>query len=49
MEMARNLVNEAEATVKVADARNRELEKAGDSVYATCESCHTRYIAGSVQ
>jgi hypothetical protein len=45
-EMARNLVSEAEATVRIADAKNREaLEKASDSVYATCKPCHDRYIA----
>jgi hypothetical protein len=50
MNMARDLVSEAEATIRIADAKNREeLEKAGDSVYATCKSCHTRYMADSVQ
>src|SRR5262245_45131962 len=33
MNMARDLVREAEATIKIADAKNREeLEKAADSV-----------------
>lgn len=45
MERARELVNEAEATLKVAEARNADsLEAAGDKVYATCEACHARYL-----
>ena len=45
MEMAGALVKEAEAVVTVADARDRAaLEKSGDRVYATCESCHGRYM-----
>lgn len=46
MEMTRDLVKEAEAAVKVADAKDRDaLEKAADSVYATCKVCHGRYTA----
>ena len=45
MEMTRDLVKEAEATVKVADAKDRDaLEKAADAVYATCKACHGRYM-----
>jgi hypothetical protein len=45
MDMAGALVKEAEATVKVAEARDREaLEKASDRVYTTCETCHERYM-----
>jgi cytochrome c553 len=44
MEMARAMVTEAEATVKVADAKRRgRLEQASDAVYATCKTCHDRY------
>jgi Cytochrome C' len=44
-EMARDLVREAEATIKVAEAKDRDaLENAGDSVYATCKACHGRYM-----
>jgi hypothetical protein len=50
MNMARDLVREAEATIRIADAKNREeLEKAGDAVYATCKACHTRYMTASGQ
>jgi hypothetical protein len=50
MEKARDLVNEAEATMRIADAKNREeLEKAADSVYTTCKSCHARYMTASGQ
>ena len=50
VEMARDLVREAEATVKVAEAKDRDaLENASDSVYATFKACHGRYISGSVQ
>jgi hypothetical protein len=45
IDMARDLVREAEATIKVAEAKDRNaLEKAGDSVYATCKACHGRYM-----
>jgi len=44
-EMARDLVREAEAAIKVAEAKDRDaLEKAGDSLYATCKACHGRYM-----
>jgi hypothetical protein len=50
VEMARDLVREAEATIKAAEAKDRDaLENAGDSVYATCKACHGRYMSGSVQ
>ena len=46
VEMARDLVREAEATIKVAEAKDRDaLENAGDSVYATCKACHGRYMS----
>ena len=46
MDMARDLVREAEATIKAAEAKDRNaLEKAGDSVYLTCKACHERYMA----
>jgi hypothetical protein len=45
MEMARGLVTQAEATLKVADTKARDqLEQASDAVYATCETCHERYL-----
>jgi cytochrome c556 len=45
MEMARALVNQAEATSKAAEAKNSDaLSKAGDDVYVTCETCHMRYM-----
>jgi len=45
MEMARALVSQAEATRTVADAKARDrLEPASDTVYATCEGCHERYL-----
>lgn len=48
MERADDLVREAEAVVKVADAKNRDaLEQAGDRVYATCEACHERYMTAN--
>ncbi len=44
-EMARDLAREAEAAIKVAEAKDRDaLEKAGDSLYATCKACHGRYM-----
>ncbi len=43
MDMARGLVDQAEATVKAAEARNADaLSKAGDDVYVTCDTCHKR-------
>ena len=45
MDMARGMVVQAEATLKAAEARNAEaLSKASDDVYATCETCHERYM-----
>jgi hypothetical protein len=44
-EMARALVNHAEATVKATDAKDSDaLSKAGDDVYLTCKACHARYL-----
>jgi prophage DNA circulation protein len=45
MEMARALVDQTEATLKAAEARNSEaLSKAADDAYLTCEACHGRYL-----
>jgi hypothetical protein len=45
IDMARDLVREAEVTIKAAVAKDRDaLEKAGDSVYGTCKACHGRYM-----
>jgi cytochrome c556 len=45
MEMARDLVKQAEATLKAAEGRNSDaLSKASDDVYLTCETCHGRYL-----
>lgn len=44
-EMARALVSQAEATVKLAEAKRRDgLEQAGNDLYGTCETCHARYL-----
>ena len=46
MEMARALVDQAEATLKAAEAKNSDaLSQAGDDAYLTCETCHGRYMA----
>jgi glycerol-3-phosphate dehydrogenase len=43
--MARELVTQAQATLKAAEARNsKALSKAGDDAYLTCEACHGRYL-----
>lgn len=48
MDMARALVAEAEATAQIAGAKDRPaLEQAADKLYATCETCHTRYLPGA--
>lgn len=45
MERAGEMVKEAEATRRLAEAKNREaLEAASDRVYAVCEACHARYL-----
>lgn len=45
IDMARALVDQAEATLKATEARNSDaLSKAGDDVYLTCETCHARYM-----
>jgi hypothetical protein len=45
MEMAREMVKQAEATLKAVEARNGDaLAQAGDDVYLTCEACHARYM-----
>jgi cytochrome c556 len=45
MDMARALVTEAQATLKAIDAKDGDaLAQAGDDVYATCDTCHTKYL-----
>jgi hypothetical protein len=45
MERAADMVKEAEAARRLAEAKNREaLEAASDRVYAVCEACHARYL-----
>jgi len=45
MDRARALVMQAEATVRLADARARDrLDQASDEIYATCKACHDRYL-----
>lgn len=46
LEMARALVTEAERAAQVAAKKDREaLDATGDAVYATCETCHSKYMA----
>ena len=45
MEMAREMVKQAEAALKAVEARNGDaLAQAGDDIYLTCEACHARYM-----
>ena len=45
IEMARALVTEAEATLKVIETRNADaLSQAGETLYVTCETCHARFM-----
>ncbi len=45
MERSAEMVKEADATRRLAEAKNREgIEAAGDRVYAVCEACHARYL-----
>jgi len=45
MERAGEMVTRAEATLRVAQAKNSEaLEQASNDVYETCEACHARYL-----
>jgi hypothetical protein len=45
MEMARELVNQAQATLRVVNAKDAEaLADVGDRVYVTCDTCHKRYM-----
>jgi len=38
-------VTQAEATFEAIDAKDaKALATAGDRVYATCETCHARYL-----
>jgi hypothetical protein len=44
MTMARAMVTQAEATLKIADAKARDrLQQAADTLYVTCKTCHDRY------
>ena len=48
MEMAGALVKEAQAVVKIADAKNtKALEEESDRLYVACKTCHDRYTAGN--
>lgn len=48
MEMAAALVKEAEKAAQIANAKDgKALEAVADSVYLTCETCHSRYMAGA--
>jgi hypothetical protein len=48
MEMAGALVNDAEAAVKIADAKDaKALEELSDRLYVTCKACHDRYMAAN--
>jgi hypothetical protein len=48
MDMARALVEEAERTSAAAGAKDaKALEALGDTLYATCKTCHSRYMADS--
>jgi hypothetical protein len=45
MEMAREMVTQAQATLKVVDAKDAgALGDVGDRVYVTCDTCHKRYM-----
>ena len=44
MEMARDLVSEADTVRTVANARNgTALEESADRIYVACKACHDRY------
>ena len=48
MEIAGALVKEAEAAVKIADAKDaKALQEVSDRVYVTCKTCHDRYMAAN--
>lgn len=45
IERAAEMVQEAEATQRIAEAQNPDgLEEASDRVYVVCEACHARYL-----
>jgi hypothetical protein len=45
IDMARALVTQAQATLNAIDAKDGDaLAQVGDDVYATCETCHDRYM-----
>lgn len=48
MEMAGDQVKAADAAAKVADAKDQQaLEQTSDRIYATCKTCHDRYMAAN--
>ena len=48
MEMAQAFVAEADATARIAGAKDRQgLEEASDKVYSACKTCHVRYVPDS--
>ena len=45
MELARELVVQAEVSLKAAENRNADaLMNVSDPLYLTCETCHERYL-----
>ena len=45
MKMAQQEVDAAQAVMKAAAAKDADaLSRAGDALYETCETCHTRYM-----
>jgi hypothetical protein len=45
IEMAQEMVNQAQATLKAANAKDAgALSAVGDRVYVTCDTCHKRYM-----
>ncbi len=45
MRMSRAQLDAALEVIRAVDARNGDaLSAAGDAVYATCDSCHTKYM-----
>ena len=48
IDRARSLVEEAERASHAADAKDRKaLEAVSDTIYATCKTCHDRYMPGA--
>ena len=45
IDMARALVTQAQASLKAIDAKDGDaLARVGDDMYATCKTCHDRYM-----